>query len=294
MSAKLLLGTKRAEQIIEGVKAEIKTLFEKTGRRPHLKVLVVSSDKASEAYIKRQRIACEQAGIEYSLERLPDCANTDEILKHIEVLNRLDAITGIMLQKPVPDCIDARCAQTAITPKKDVEGVSPANLGKLISARADIIPCTAAAVIELLKDASVEVSGKEVTIIGHSEIVGKPLALLLLARFATVTVCHIETQDISKHTKSADIVISATGKAHLIKAEMLKNGVVVVDVGYSKLSDAKANGADKTKTKIVGDVDFENVKKIASLITPVPGGVGPLTTAMLIKNTLIAFKKQIS
>ncbi|MCK4262297.1 bifunctional 5,10-methylenetetrahydrofolate dehydrogenase/5,10-methenyltetrahydrofolate cyclohydrolase, partial [bacterium] len=220
----------------------------------------------------------------------------------IEKLNEDAKVTGIILQMPVPQQINSRKVQTAISPSKDVEGMNPVNMGMLIYGQAKVAPCTARGAMELLRSSGVELKGKEVTVVGHSEIVGKPITLMLLESLMespTPTVCHIATKDLAEHTKKADILIVAVGKAGLIKGDMIKEGAIVIDIGINRVPvlDEKGNPVlnekGKPKKKTVGDVVFEEAVQRVSYISPVPGGVGPLTTAMLLKNTVECAKAQI-
>lgn len=294
MSAKLLEGRLLAEKIKEGLKEEVEE-FKKKGRSPFLVAVQVGENPASRIYLKQQSKACSELGINYELKHLKEQVSQEELLAFIERLNQDEDICGIILQMPLPSYLDSRAAQIKISPRKDVEGIHPLNMGKLLYGDNRISPPTPQAVVELLKSTQEELKGKETVIVGHSEIVGKPLALLLLQSqlsSPTVTVCHIATRDLAFHTKRADILIVAVGKPDLIRADMLKEGVIVIDVGINRVSILDGEGKPvldekgKPETRIVGDVEFEEAVKIASYITPVPGGVGPLTTAFLLKNTV--------
>ncbi|HIE43251.1 MAG TPA: bifunctional 5,10-methylenetetrahydrofolate dehydrogenase/5,10-methenyltetrahydrofolate cyclohydrolase, partial [Candidatus Omnitrophica bacterium] len=239
-----------------------------------------------------QNKACSELGISYRLNELPESTSQNELVEFIEKLNQNSQVTGIILQMPVPSHINGREVQMAISPSKDVEGIHPCNVGRLLYGTAVLAPCTALAVMELLRSTKVPLKGKEVTVVGHSEIVGKPLLLMLLESLfesPTPTVCHIATRDVSFHTRGADILIVAVGKAGLITGEMIKEGAIVIDVGINRVVDKDKEG-NVIKKKIVGDVVFDEAVKKASLITPVPGGVGPVTTAMLLKNTIESAK----
>jgi methylenetetrahydrofolate dehydrogenase (NADP+)/methenyltetrahydrofolate cyclohydrolase len=217
-------------------------------------------------------------GLTYELKELPADTTQEKLGEFIETLNNDKNITGIILQMPLPEGLDARKAQIRISPDKDVEGMHPVNMGMLVYGSSRLAPPTAKGAMELLASSGVDLKGKEVTVVGHSEIVGKPIALMLLQsqlESATPTVCHIATKDLAFHTKKADVLIVAAGKAGLIKGDMVKPGAIVIDIGINRVGD-----------KIVGDVEFEKAKEIASYISPVPGGVGPLTVTMLIKNTV--------
>ncbi len=294
MTASLLQGEKVASEIKEGLKKDIEDLKAK-GAPPHLVAVQVGENAASRVYIKQQQRSCEEMGIKYELKELPGATTEDELLNFIDGLNRDDAVTGIILMMPLPQGIDARQVQVRISPGKDVEGMHPANMGRLVYGEIGLAPCTARAAFELLKSSGVELKGKEVVVVGHSEIVGKPLALMLLSsqmESPTPTVCHIATKDLAFHTKRADIVFVAAGKPGLIKADMVKDGVIVIDIGINRVPVTDENGnpvlneKGKPKKKTVGDADFEGIKEKASFITPVPGGVGVVTTTMLLYNTV--------
>jgi len=244
----------------------------------------VGENQASEVYIKSQRKAAENLGIEYQLHKLSQDTSEDELIKFIQKLSQDNSVNGMIVQMPLPPAIDYKKISQFILPQKDVEGMHPANIGKIPFGRASILPCTAAAVMELLKATGVDLYGKDAVVIGHSEIVGKPVALLLLDKFATVSVCHIGTSKAGKlqeYVSRAEVLVVAVGKAGLIKGEWIKEGAIVVDVGINRAGD-----------KIVGDVEFEGAQKRASWITPVPGGVGPLTVTMLLRNLVEAEKLQ--
>jgi methylenetetrahydrofolate dehydrogenase (NADP+)/methenyltetrahydrofolate cyclohydrolase len=299
MTATLLQGDKLASEIKEGLKKDIEQLKAK-GFPPHLVAVQVGESPASRVYIRQQQKSCEEIGIEYEVKELPGSTTNDELLDFIETLNQDSAVTGIILMMPLPQDIDARQVQIKISPDKDVEGMHPANMGRLVYGEMELAPCTARAAVELLKASGVELKGKEVVIVGHSEIVGKPLTLMLLAsqmESPTPVVCHIATKDLSFHTKRADIVFVAVGKPGLIQADMVKEGVIVIDIGINRVPVTDGQGKPvlnekgKPKKKIVGDVDFEGIKDKASFITPVPGGVGPMTTTMLLYNTVESAKR---
>lgn len=299
MTATLLEGEGLASKIKEQLKKDIGQLKAK-GFSPHLVAVQVGESAAAGVYIKQQQKSCEEVGLEYEVKQLPASATQQELLDCIEQLNQDDSVTGILLMMPLPQGIDARQIQVKISPDKDVEGMHPANMGRLVYGEMVLSPCTARGAVELLKSSGVELKGKEVIVVGHSEIVGKPLALMLLSSqmaSPTVAVCHIATKDLAFHTKRADILLVAVGKPGLIKADMVKDGVIVVDIGINRVNvtDEKGNPVlnekGKPKKKIVGDVDFDLIKEKASFITPVPGGVGPMTTVMLLSNTVEAAKR---
>jgi len=300
MPAKLLEGRLLAEKIKEGLKKEIE-LLKKEGYPLLLAAVQVGEDFASRVYLKQQKKACQELGIDYQTKELPSQITQEELLSFIESLNQDKKITGIILQMPLPSHLNAHQIQMRLSPLKDVESIHPLNMGRLIYGDNKIFPPTAGAVVELLKSTGQDLKGKEIVIIGHSEIVGKPLSLLLLqSEFSspTVTVCHIATQDLAFHTRRAEILIVAVGKPQLIKADSLKEGAIVIDVGINRVPVLDEKGREVLDERgrpifqIVGDVEFEKAKEICSYITPVPGGVGPLTTALLLKNTVECAKLQ--
>lgn len=291
MSAKLLEGAPIADQIKTDVKAAIAAM----GRPPKLAAILATDNKGAEFYAKSQGKACAEVGIDFELHSLGAGCSQADLDGKIAELNADPGVTGIILLMPVPEGVDGRAAQRCIDPKKDVDGVHPANLGGVVQGSTRLAPCTAQAVLALVEASGVplftdmrEAAGKgaEVVMVGHSEIVGKPSALLLLDKFCTVTVCHIGTQDLKAHTTKADVLVVAVGKAGLIRGEHIKPGAVVIDVGINRVK------TEEGKSKIVGDVVFDEAVEIASQITPVPGGVGTVTTAMLLKNIIDAAKLQ--
>ena len=265
------------------VKDEVKNEVEqlkKSGSVPCLAVVLVGNDPASKVYVGNKKKACEYCGIK-SLEYLLDENTTEEeLVSLINVLNNDSAVNGILVQLPLPKHINEEHIINSIVPSKDVDAFHPVNVGKIMIGNPDFLPCTPAGVMEMLKKYNIETCGKDCVIIGRSNIVGKPMAMLMLAANATVTVCHSKTANIKEKCKNADIIIAAVGKAGFVTADMVKDGAVVIDVGINRNSEGK----------LCGDVDFESVSQKASYITPVPGGVGPKTIATLMKNTLAAFK----
>lgn len=265
------------------VKDEVKNEVEqlkKSGSVPCLAVVLVGNDPASKVYVGNKKKACEYCGIK-SLEYLLEQNTTEEeLLSLINVLNNDSAVNGILVQLPLPKHINEEHIINSIVPSKDVDAFHPVNVGKIMIGNPDFLPCTPAGVMEMLKKYNIETCGKDCVIIGRSNIVGKPMAMLMLAANATVTVCHSKTANIKEKCKNADIIIAAVGKAGFVTADMVKDGAVVIDVGINRNSEGK----------LCGDVDFESVSQKASYITPVPGGVGPMTIATLMKNTLAAFK----
>ena len=305
MSAKIIDGNKIAEAIKTEIKSELSELLKgKPDRKPVLVAVQVGENPASKVYIKNQKSSCEEVGIEYNLVQLDNNITEDNLISEIKKLGQDEKITGIILQMPLPQHINSRKVQMTILPDKDVEGITPVNLGKLLYAdiKPFVAPCTALSVMECIKFTGVEIKGKETVIVGHSEIVGKPVTLMLLSSFlesATPTICHIATKDLSFHTKRAEILIVAVGKPGLIKGNMIKNGAIVIDVGINRvqMKDEKGNPVidektGKPKMKTVGDVVYEEAKEIAGYITPVPGGAGAVTTVMLIKNLVNLYKSK--
>jgi methylenetetrahydrofolate dehydrogenase (NADP+)/methenyltetrahydrofolate cyclohydrolase len=262
------------------IKADVRARAAALARPIHLTAILVGGSHAAELYAQRQADACREVAIDYELLKLPaDIAPRD--LKHeIRRLNTDPAVTGIMMHLPLPEHLNAPRMQYEIDVVKDVEGVNPANIGYVVYGRTLIAPCTALSVIELIKSTGVPIRGAEAVVVGASEIAGKPIALLLAEQMATVTLCHIATKDLKSHTRRAEILVVAVGKAGLIEADHVREGAVVIDVGINRVT--LADGTKKT----VGDVDFEAVRTKASHLTPVPGGVGPMTVAMLLRNTL--------
>lgn len=287
MSAKLLEGGPIAEKIMAEIAADVAAMPE--GERPKLVAVLAGENPGARAYAKMQAKAAAEAGIGYELAELPGEATQSDMMDKILELNRDQSVTGIILLMPVPAGVDARALQSLIDPLKDVDGVHPANLGHVVRGNTAMAPCTAQSVMELVEASSVALEGLECVVVGHSEIVGKPVALSLLEGLATVTVCHIGTSKAGKladHTTGADLLIVAVGVPGLIKGELIKPGAVVIDVGMNRVKDAEG------KTKMVGDVVFEEAVEVASQVTPVPGGVGPLTTAILMRNTMNALRLQ--
>ena len=279
MSAKIIDGAALAATLREDVATRVARLAGH-GRAVHLTAILVGSTAAGELYAERQRQACQAVGINYDLRTLPADVTAQTLRTTIQSLNHDPSVTGIMLHLPLPKHLDATEMQYQIDPIKDVEGVNPANIGYVVYGHTLIAPCTAMAVIELINSTGVALRGAEAVVIGASEIAGKPIALLLAEQMATITLCHIATKDLAQHTRRAEILVVAVGKPNLIGADMVREGAIVIDVGINRV--AAPDGTKKT----VGDVDFDSVKEKAAFITPVPGGVGPMTVSMLLKNTL--------
>jgi len=278
--AKLLEGRPVAEKIKEEIRSQVRSL----NKPPVLTSILVGDDPGATTYAKSQAKTAENLGIVYKLFKLDQDITEEALIDFILKLNADKNVNGIIVQMPIPQHIDYKKISEFISPFKDVEGMHPANMGKVLFGRARIVACTANAIMELLNSTGIDLYGKEVVIVGHSEIVGKPLTLLLLEKFATVTVCHIGTSKAGKleeHVRRAEVLIVAVGQAGLIKGGWIKEGAIVVDVGINKVGD-----------KIVGDVEFEAAQKRAAYITPVPGGVGPLTVTVLMRNLVEAAKLQ--
>ena len=275
----LIDGKAVAKHIREQLKSEIEEL-KVQGIVPTLAVLWVGEDPASGVYYRSKQRLAERLGIEFRGESLPGEIQSDELLRRIEDLNRDPNVEGVFVEFPLPAHIHGEAVRAAITSEKDVDGITPVNLGKLLIGEPGLIPATPYGVMELLKASGVELRGTEAVMVGRSEVVGKPLALLLLQAHATVTICHSKTRDLAEHTRRADVLCVAAGRPMLITADMVKDGAVVIDVGLNS-----------TPEGIAGDVDFEAVKEKAGLITPVPGGVGPMTATIVMKNVIEATKR---
>jgi len=275
--AQLLKGKEVSARIKSQLKEEADKLKER-GINPGLAVIIVGDDPASRVYVNNKKKACEEIGIKSFEYALPAETSEDELLKLIDKLNVSDEVSGILVQLPVPKHIDEQKIINSINPQKDVDAFHPVNVGKIMTGNYDFVPCTPAGVMELIKESGIEIAGKDCVIVGRSNIVGKPQAMLLLHQNGTVTICHSKTKDLAEKTKSADILVVAVGIPEFITGDMIKEGAVVIDVGINRIADKK----------LVGDVHFESAEKVAGAITPVPGGVGPMTISMLMKNTLKA------
>lgn len=279
--AKLIDGKAIREQELDRLGRRVSEL-KSEGISPSLAVIIVGSDHASRIYVNNKKAACERTGIISIEHALPEETTTAELLELIDSLNADPAVSGILCQLPVPKHIDGNAVLERISPAKDVDCFHPENVGRLSIGSGRLVPCTPMGMVTMLEHEGVDIAGKHCVIIGRSNIVGKPMAMLMLARNATVTVCHSQTRDLPSLTKQGDILVAAVGKAKFVTADMVKGGAVVLDVGMNR----DGNG------KLCGDVDFEAVKEKASLITPVPGGVGPMTIAMLMRNTVEAAAMQ--
>ena len=256
-------------------------------KMPSLVSILIGDVPEAAVYVRNQARGAEQAGMPFKQVNWPFDITQDECKTRILALNDDPTVLGIILQRPVPDHINVRSLQSAIHPLKDVEGMNPASIGNIVYSDVALAPCTAAASVALIKETGLKLEGLEVVMIGHSEIVGKPIAMMLMAEGCTVTVCHHMTRSVAMHSRRADVVVVAVGKAHLVKQDMIKPGAVVIDIGINQIDTPEGQ-------KIVGDVDTDSVINIAGWITPVPGGVGPVTVAILMRNAMVAHKRQIS
>lgn len=277
-------GKKIASEVCEEIKHKVSTF---QGRKPHLAFILAGNNPASQTYVRSKKKACAITGIESTLIEFDSFVDEKELLSCIDGLNRDPHIDGILVQLPLPHQINEQTVMLAIDPRKDVDGFHPLNVGKMLLGNKDcFLPCTPHGILELLARSQISVEGKHVVVVGRSNIVGKPLAAILVQKKkhcnATVTIAHSQSEDLANITRSADILVAAIGKPHFIKKEMVRPGAVVIDVGINRLEDRR----------IVGDVDFEEVSKIASHITPVPGGVGPMTIAMLLQNTVLSYMRR--
>lgn len=274
---KLLNGKEVSARVKGELRDEVNRLKEK-GILPGLAVIIVGDDPASRVYVNNKKKACAEIGIYSEEHALPAETTEEELISLIQELNTRPEISGILCQLPVPKHICEERVLLAIDPKKDVDAFHPVNVGKIMIGDYDFLPCTPAGVMELIRESGIDPSGKECVVVGRSNIVGKPQAMLLLHAHGTVTICHSRTKNLSEVTKRADILVAAVGKANFITADMVKDGAVVIDVGMNRNDEGK----------LCGDVDFDGVKEKCAAITPVPGGVGPMTIAMLMKNTVRA------
>jgi len=286
----LLDGKKTANDIKEEIAVEVATLVNAGGKKPHLAAILIGSDGASETYVNAKVKACEKVGFDSTLVRFDSDVTEEELLAEIEKINRNMAIDGLIVQLPLPKHIDEMKVTEAILPEKDVDGFHPENIGRMVLNLPTYLPATPAGILELLARYEIETLGKHCVVIGRSHIVGSPMSILMARNNnpgnCTVTLTHSRTKKLKEITKTADILIVALGKAEFVTADMVKDGVCIIDVGITRVK------SDKTKSgwKLLGDVDFEGVKNKCNFITPVPGGVGPMTIAMLLKNTLLSIK----
>lgn len=293
MSAKLIDGKKVAEIVRNQIREDVNKWVERGARRPFLQVIQVGTDPGSSTYIRSKTRACEDVGIETDTNRLPDTISARELKDLIRKHNQDETVDGILVQLPLPSHLSSHDVIESIDYRKDVDGFHPMNVGRLTVDQPTFRSCTPAGIFELFKHYSITVKSKHAVVVGASNIVGSPMAIMLsrenTSGKATTTICHKFTKDLTQHTITADILVVAAGQPNLIKGEMVKEGVVVIDVGINRVADETT----KKGYKLVGDCHFESVRKKASWITPVPGGVGPMTVAMLMKNTLLAAKKSI-
>lgn len=281
--SKIIDGKAVSAHVKESIAKEVAQLKEKYGATIGLAVVIVGNNPASRIYVNNKKKACEAVGFESFEYALPEETTQDELLALIDKLNNDDKVDGILVQLPLPKHLDEKIVINNISPEKDVDAFHPVNVGKIMIGDYSFLPCTPAGVMELIASTGTEISGKECVVVGRSNIVGKPMSMLLLHKSGTVTICHSRTKDLAEQCKRADILVAAVGVPNLIKGDMIKEGAVVIDVGMNRLDDGK----------LCGDVEFESAQKVASYITPVPGGVGPMTIAMLMKNTLTAAKTKL-
>ncbi|WP_371068696.1 bifunctional methylenetetrahydrofolate dehydrogenase/methenyltetrahydrofolate cyclohydrolase FolD [Sediminibacillus sp. JSM 1682029] len=280
MGAEIIYGKDLAADLRLEMKEEVKELAKK-GIVPGLTVVLIGDDPASQSYVKGKQKASDEVGVHSNLIKLPDTTSQQELLNLIDDLNTDDNIHGILVQLPLPDHIEEQAVIEAISPEKDVDGFHPVNIGRMLTGEDTFYPCTPFGILTMLKSKNIEIAGKHAVVVGRSNIVGKPVGQLLLNEHATVTYCHSRTENMKKFTREADILVVAVGKQHFIKAEDIKPGAVVIDVGVNRMENGK----------LTGDVDFEGAAEKASFITPVPRGVGPMTITMLLHNTIKSAKK---
>lgn len=276
--ANIINGKEISNKLRENLKKEVEQLKKEQNLQPSLAVIIVGEDPASKVYVRNKKLACEEIGIKSYEFALPATTTENELLNLITELNNSDDVNGILVQMPLPRHINEKAVIEHINPAKDVDAFHETNVGKIMTGNFKFLPCTPAGVVHLLDESNIKISGKHCVIIGRSNIVGKPLAMLMLHRDATVTICHSKTENLKEICKTADILIAAVGRANFVTCDMVKPSAVVIDVGINRCENGK----------LCGDVDFENVKNIASYITPVPGGVGPMTISILLKNTITA------
>lgn len=279
--ANIIDGKAISAQVREEIAQRVIIYNERTGKRPGLAVVIVGDNPASQVYVRNKKKACEQVGFNSWVYELPEETTQDGLNDLIDKLNADNEVHGILVQLPLPKHLDEEQIILRIRPEKDVDAFHPYNVGRITIGNPAFLPCTPAGIMELLKRSGIEIAGKECVVVGRSNIVGKPMALLLLAENGTVTVCHSKTKDLKDVCKRADILVVAIGKADFITADMVKEGAVVIDVGMNRNAEGK----------LTGDVDFKSVSEVASYITPVPGGVGPMTITMLLQNTLTAAER---
>jgi len=287
-TAQILDGKALAERLLDELRSRIQLLQPGVGRPPGLAVLMVGDNPASAAYVRNKERACNKVGIASFGQHFPTDITQSKLEQAIQALNQDQQVDGILVQLPLPDHLDAVALLYQINPDKDADGLHPINLGRLVRGEPGLRSCTPAGVMRLLQEYQIELKGKQAVVIGRSILVGKPLALMLLAADATVTIAHSGSHDLPSITKHADILIPAVGRPDLITADMVKPGAIVVDVGINRITDASGN------SRLVGDVQFNSVRGVAQFITPVPGGIGPMTVAMLLQNTVSSYTKAAS
>jgi len=284
MPAQLIDGKAIAQQVREQIKTDVDQMVASGREPPGLGVVLVGDDPASRTYVSMKEKACKAAGIYSEEHALPADASEAKVLSIIDKYNKNPKINGILVQLPVPDHLDAEKILNTISPEKDVDGFHPVNVGRLWEGHPTFVPCTPLGILELIHRTGVPIKGKRAVIVGRSNIVGKPVAALLMAEHATITVCHSRTADLPGECRSADILVAAIGRAKMVQGDWVKPGAVVIDVGINRIQEGE-------KSRLVGDVDFEAAEKVAGHLTPVPGGVGPMTIAMLLKNTLTSAQR---
>jgi methylenetetrahydrofolate dehydrogenase (NADP+)/methenyltetrahydrofolate cyclohydrolase len=289
MAGNIIDGNAYAQTILADARSRAAVLRE-SGWQPRLVSLTVGDNPAAALYVRNQGRACEQVGVGFESRSYPGEITQGEMLAAIQALNVDPRVTGIILQRPVPAGLDLKCLQETVHPIKDVEGMNPANIGNIVYGDFALGPCTSLASVALLRSTGLTLRGLDIVIVGHSEIVGKPVALLLVEELATVTLCHHGTRNLAQHTRRADALFVAVGKPGLITGDMVKPGAAVIDIGINHVEVEQPDGS--RVREIVGDVDFDSVREVAGWITPVPGGVGPVTVAMLLRNTLVATERQ--
>ena len=289
ISHKIIDGKKQASLVLDDIRIRVMDL-KNLGWQPRLVSIDIGDSQAVSLYITNQKRTCEQVGIEFEHRHYPSTVTQGEMVAVIQALNMDPRVSGIILQRPVPANLDLEQLENTMHVSKDVEGMSATHIGNIVYGDSSLGPCTSLASVALLRSTGLNLRGLEVVVVGHSEIVGKPVALLLVEELATVTICHHGTRNLTYHTRQADALIVAVGKPGLITAEMVKPGAAVIDIGINHVDYVKPDGTPGKK--IVGDVDFEGVHEVAGWITPVPGGVGPMTVAMLLRNTIVATERQ--
>jgi methylenetetrahydrofolate dehydrogenase (NADP+)/methenyltetrahydrofolate cyclohydrolase len=282
--AKIIDGKALAQKMQTAIAEDVAQLKSKYGRAPGLAVVMVGDNPASAAYVKNKETACHKAGIVSFGKHLPASATQSELEQIIDQLNANDLVDGILIQLPLPAHLDAIALLNRLDPEKDADGLHPYNLGKLMRGEVGLRSCTPAGVMELLADAKIEIAGKNAVVIGRSILVGKPVAMMLLEKDATVTIAHSRTKNLAEITRKADILIAAIGRPEFVTADMVKPDAVVIDVGINRITDYEG------KSRLVGDVDFDRVSEVAGYLTPVPGGVGPMTVTMLLHNTVWSYR----